>query len=67
MVYYPELAAGIYLSKREAQELVNLLQKKRHNAAYAGVSGIASQLKPYVRDVLHKHHTLLENKTGDTK
>lgn len=67
VVYYPELAAGIYLSKREAQELVNLLQKKRHNAAYAGVRGAASQLKPYVKDVLHKYHTLLENKTGDTK
>lgn len=67
VVYYPELAAGIYLSKREAQELVNLLQKKRHSAAYAGVRGVASQLKPYVKDVLHKYHTLLENKTGDTK
>ena len=66
-LYYPELAAGIYLSKREAQELVNLLQKKRHSAAYAGVRGVASQLKPYVKDVLHKYHTLLENKTGDTK
>jgi hypothetical protein len=65
VVYYPDLAAGIFLSKIEAQELVNLLRKKRHNAAYAGVSGIASQLKPYVRDVLHKYHTLLENKIGD--
>ena len=67
VVYYPDLAAGICLSKIEAQELVNLLQKKRHSAAYAGVSGIASQLKPYVKDVLHKYHTLLENKTGDTE
>lgn len=67
VVYYPDLAAGIFLSKIEAQELVNLLRKKRHNAAYAGVSGIASQLKPYVKDVLHKYHTLLENKIGDTK
>lgn len=67
VVYYPDLAAGICLSKIEAQELVNLLRKKRHNAAYAGVSGIASQLKPYVRDVLHKYHTLIESKTGDTK
>lgn len=67
VVYYPDLAAGIYLSKREAQELVNLLRKKRHNAAYAGVSGIAHQLKPYVRDVLRKYHTLIESKIGDTK
>lgn len=67
VVYYPDLAAGICLSKIEAQELVNLLRKKRHNAAYAGVSGIASQLKPYVRDVLHKYHTLIESKTGGTK
>lgn len=67
VVYYPELAAGIYLSKREAQELVNLLQKKRHSAAYAGVRGIAHQLKPYVRDVLRKYHTLIESKTGETK
>lgn len=67
VVYYPDLAAGIYLSKREAQELVNLLHKKRHSAAYAGVRGIASQLKPYVRDVLHKYHTLIESKTGETK
>ena len=67
VVYYPELAAGIYLSKREAQELVNLLQKKRHSAAYAGVRGVASQLKPYVKDVLHKYHTLIESKIGDTK
>lgn len=67
VVYYPDLAAGICLSKIEAQELVNLLRKKRHNAAYTGVSGIASQLKPYVRDVLHKYHTLLENKIGDTE
>lgn len=67
VVYYPDLAAGICLSKIEAQELVNLLRKKRHNAAYAGVRGVASQLKPYVKDVLHKYHTLLENKTGDTK
>ena len=65
VVYYPDLAAGICLSKIEAQELVNLLLKKRHNAAYAGVSGIAAQLKPYVKDVLHKYHTLLENKIGD--
>lgn len=65
VVYYPDLAAGICLSKIEAQELVNLLRKKRHSAAYAGVRGIASQLKPYVKDVLHKYHTLLENKTGD--
>lgn len=67
VVYYPDLAAGICLSKIEAKELVNLLRKKRHNAAYAGVSGIASQLKPYVRDVLHKYHTLIESKTGDTE
>lgn len=67
VVYYPDLAAGICLSKIEAQELVNLLQKKRHSAAYAGVSGIASQLKPYVKDVLHKYHTLIESKTGDTE
>lgn len=67
VVYYPDLAAGIFLSKCEAQELVNLLRKKRHNEAYAGVSGIASQLKPYVKDVLHKYHTLLENKTGDSE
>lgn len=67
VVYYPELAAGIYLSKREAQELVNLLQKKRHNAAYAGVSGIAHQLKPYVQNVLRIYHTLIESKTGDTE
>ena len=67
VVYYPDLAAGICLSKIEAQEFVNLLRKKRHNAAYAGVRGIASQLKPYVRDVLRKYHTLLENKTGDTE
>lgn len=67
VVYYPDLAAGICLSKIEAQELVNLLRKKRHNAAYAGVHGIASQLKPYVRDVLHKYHTLLGNKIGETK
>lgn len=65
VVYYPDLAAGVCLSKIEAQELVDLLRKKRHSAAYAGVSGIASQLKPYVRDVLHKYHTLLENKIGD--
>jgi hypothetical protein len=67
VVYYHDLAAGICLSKIEAQELVNLLRKKRHNAAYAGVSGIASQLKPYVKDVLHKYHTLIESKTGDTE
>lgn len=67
VVYYPDLAAGICLSKREAQELVNLLQKKRHSAAYAGMRGIASQLKPYVKDVLHKYHTLIESKIGDTK
>lgn len=67
VVYYPDLAAGICLSKIEAQELVNLLQKKRHNAAYAGVRGIASQLKPYVKDVLHKYHTLIESKIGDTE
>jgi hypothetical protein len=67
VVYYPDLAAGVCLSKIEAQELVNLLRKKRHSAAYAGVSGIASQLKPYVKDVLHKYHTLLENKIGETK
>lgn len=67
VVYYPDLAAGVCLSKIEAQELVNLLQKKRHSAAYAGVRGIASQLKPYVKDVLHKYHILLENKTGETK
>ena len=67
VVYYPDLAAGIYLTKNEAQELVNLLQKKRHNAAYAGVSGIASQLKPYVQDVLRKYHTLIESKIGDTE
>lgn len=67
VVYYPDLAAGICLSKIEAQELVNLLRKKRHNAAYAGVSGIASQLKPYVKDVLHKYHTLIESKIGDTE
>lgn len=67
VVYYPELAAGIYLSKREAQELVNLLQNKRHSAAYAGVSGIAHQLKPYVQNVLRIYHTLLENKIGDTE
>ena len=62
VVYYPDLAAGVCLSKIEAQELVNLLRKKRHNAAYAGVIGIASQLKPYVKDVLHKYHTLIESK-----
>jgi len=67
VVYYPELAAGIYLSKREAQELVNLLQKKRHSAAYAGVSGIAHQLKPYVQNVLRIYHTLIESRTGDTE
>lgn len=67
VVYYPDLAAGICLSKIEAQELVNLLRKKRHNAAYAGVRGIASQLKPYVKDVLHKYHTLIESKIGDTE
>lgn len=67
VVYYPDLAAGIYLTKNEAQELVNFLQKKRHNAAYAGVRGIASQLKPYVKGVLHKYHTLIESKTGDTE
>ena len=65
VVYYPDLAAGVCLSKIEAQELVNLLRKKRHSAAYAGVNGIASQLKLYVKDVLHKYHTLLENKIGD--
>lgn len=67
VVYYPDLAAGICLSKIEAQELVNLLQKKRHSAAYAGVRGVASQLKPYVKNVLHKYHTLIESKIGDTE
>lgn len=67
VVYYPDLAAGVCLSKIEAQELVNLLRKKRHNAAYAGVRGVASQLKPYVKDVLHKYHTLIESKIGDTE
>lgn len=67
VVYYPDLAAGICLSKIEAQELVNLLHKKRHSAAYAGVRGVAPQLKPYVKDVLHKYHTLVESKTGDTE
>jgi hypothetical protein len=67
VVYYPDLAAGVCLSKIEAQELVNLLQKKRHSAAYAGVRGVASQLKPYVKDVLHKYHTLIESKIGDTE
>ena len=67
VVYYPDLAAGVCLSKIEAQELVNLLRKKRHSAAYAGVRGVASQLKPYVKDVLHKYHTLIESKIGDTE
>ena len=67
VVYYPDLAAGVCLSKTEAQELVDLLRKKRHNASYVGVSGIVSQLKPYVRDVLCKYHTLIESKIGDTK
>lgn len=65
VVYYPDLAAGVCLSKIEAQELVNFLQKKRHNAAYAGVSGIAHQLKPYVQNVLRIYHTLIESRTGD--
>jgi hypothetical protein len=67
VVYYPDLAAGVCLSKIEVQELVNFLRKKRHNAAYAGVRGVASQLKPYVKDVLHKYHTLIESKIGDTE
>lgn len=67
VVYYPDLAAGVCLSKKEAQSLVDLLRKKRHSAAYAGVRGVASQLKPYVKDVLHKYHTLIESKIGDTE